>query len=67
MQIAQNLNLKKLTGENLIYYKKKMHTRKSGPKLKINKADTLSIKIPTANETISGCVVTCNKIFQSQN
>ena len=53
-QIAKNLQLKKCSVETIISYKKKVIKQKRGPKMKINKADALSIKRFVANQNNAG-------------
>jgi len=66
-QIAKNLNLKKSSVETIIRYKRKVHKSKSGPKKKISKAETISIKRCITNLTKAGRAVNCNEIISCTN
>jgi len=49
-KITKNLQLKKCSIETIISYKKRVIKQKGGHKMKINKANTLSIKRFVANQ-----------------
>lgn len=67
LEISQNLNITKSAVQHLVNYRKPIHKKKTGPKLKINKFDQMKIKKYISFSNSNGSKVNCRRIIEDLN